>query len=54
MDPISNLAAAVTTDFMIYAMFSTDPLFGDNSELFNMKKCHPTMMRDFVSLLYST
>ena len=52
IDSISDLAAEFMTVLMICEMFSTAPLFGGNSDFFDMKKYPPDLLCEFVLLLY--
>ena len=50
--PISASAADVITALIIWAMFSTAPLFAGFSESLDIKKCPPARLRAFGSLRY--
>ena len=40
------------TALMILVIVNTDTLLGDNTVLFDMKKCNPSLFLDFVSESY--
>ena len=50
--PSSASAADDMTTLMILAIVNTDPLLGGNSVLFDIKKCSPDLLMDFVSDKY--